>query len=238
MERISWSSPRTPGEGGGEGEFGEEENATLNTQHSTLNAQRNHPNPLPGYRESGPEREVRLLFVGVDWGRKSGQTAVDVVRELNRRGVAARLSVVGCRPELAESDRQYVEIIGRLDKSDPADLARLRSLYLKSDFFIMTSRAESYGIVYCEAMASGLPSLATVTGGVGYIVRDDETGRIVEWGPNTVSQLADFVAQKWADPAAYRRLAESTYRTFLEEFNWETSWRRLGKVIDGIAGLT
>lgn len=182
------------------------------------------------------DRTVRLLFVGVDWGRKGGRTAVQVTREINRRGVPARLIVVGCRPELSPADMEFVEIVGMLDKSKPDELARLRSLYLDSDFFIMTSRAESYGIVYCEAMSNGLPSLATGTGGVEQMVRNEVTGCLAEWGPQTVSNLADFVVRHWSNPAVYRSLAESSYRTFHTEFSWEVNWKKLGKLLEQIQG--
>jgi glycosyltransferase involved in cell wall biosynthesis len=98
----------------------------------------------------------------------------------------------------------------------------------------MTSRAESYGIVYCEAMSNGMPSLATNAGGVGQIVRSDVTGYLADWGPNTVADIADFVVRTWADPAKYRALAESSFRTFNAEFTWEANWKMLGQLLDSM----
>ena len=43
---------------------------------------------------------VRFAFVGVDWFRKGGDTAVTVVRGLNESGIKSVLTVVGCRPPL------------------------------------------------------------------------------------------------------------------------------------------
>jgi glycosyltransferase involved in cell wall biosynthesis len=189
-------------------------------------------------RVTRSDRTVRLLFVGMDWERKSGGTAVDVVREMNRCGTPAKLVIVGCRPKLPVTDLAYVEIVGKLDKSNAQELSQLKSLYLDCDFFIMTSRAESYGIVYCEAMSNGMPSLATNAGGVGQIVRSDVTGYLADWGPGTVSEIAEFVARTWSDPAKYRALAESCACTFNAEFTWETNWKRLGLLLDALQDRT
>jgi len=108
----------------------------------------------------------------------------------------------------------------------------MQSLYLESDFFLMPSRGESAAIVYCEAMTSGCPSLAARTGGIATIVQDDVTGRLVDWGPNTVNELADYAIRLHGDPASYRALCESCYRTFLAEFQWEVGWRKLGEILE------
>jgi glycosyltransferase involved in cell wall biosynthesis len=183
-------------------------------------------------RQDRRGQPLRLLFVGMDWVRKRGQTAVDVTREINSLGVPARLTIVGCTPTLATDELPFVEILGLLDKRNPAELNRLRQLYLQSDYFIMTSGAESYGIVYCEAMACGLPSLATHTGGVGYIVRNGVTGFIAEPGENAAAELAKSVVDNRADPSAYSSLMQSTFRNYQQEFNWDIAWRKLGKILD------
>jgi phosphatidylinositol alpha-1,6-mannosyltransferase len=60
----------------------------------------------------------------------------------------------------------------------------LRRLYRESDLFVLAVRpdptdVEGYGMVYVEAAASGLPVIATDTGGVADAVRDGVTGTLV-----------------------------------------------------------
>lgn len=62
----------------------------------------------------------------------------------------------------------------------------IRDIYGASDFFCLTGvpdssgRVEGFGLVYLEAGAGGLPSVATAIGGVPDAVIDDETGLLVE----------------------------------------------------------
>jgi glycosyltransferase involved in cell wall biosynthesis len=177
-------------------------------------------------------KSVQLLFVGMDWERKRGPAAVAVVRELNRRNIPARLSIVGASPSIDPADQPYVDIVGRLDKTKPDQLARLHDLYLQSHFLVMASQGESYGLVYVEAMSHGLPSLATAGGGVAEMVRTGSTGLLVNWNDRTVALFSDFIQQMWSDPAKYRSLCESSLDIFEQDFRWEAAWKRFGEILD------
>jgi D-inositol-3-phosphate glycosyltransferase len=70
----------------------------------------------------------------------------------------------------------------------------LPALYRGGDVFVLPSRSgEGFGLVALEAMASGLPVLATSSGGVVDIVQDGVNGRLVP--PNDVSALAEALIQ-------------------------------------------
>jgi glycosyltransferase involved in cell wall biosynthesis len=79
----------------------------------------------------------------------------------------------------------------------------IRDIYGAADFFCLTGvadpsgRVEGFGLVYLEAAAGGLPSVATSIGGVADAVLDDETGLLVQ---PQVGDIADAIA----------RLAENT----------------------------
>ena len=96
-----------------------------------------------------------LLFVGVDWERKGGNTAFETARLLNEAGTATRLRVVGAKP--AQALPQFVEYLGFIDKNSPDGLRRLTDLYCEADFFILPTLAETAGIVFCEANSFGVP---------------------------------------------------------------------------------
>ncbi|HEY5813149.1 MAG TPA: glycosyltransferase family 4 protein, partial [Terrimicrobiaceae bacterium] len=109
----------------------------------------------------------RFLLIGIDWIRKGADIALEVVGELNRRGFPSELVVAGCRPPNSTGvPPPYLKLEGFLDKRTKVGRLRLAELYRSALFYFMPSRAEAYGIVYCEANAFGLPCLAADTGGV------------------------------------------------------------------------
>ncbi|MGC1464564.1 MAG: glycosyltransferase family 4 protein [Pseudolabrys sp.] len=78
---------------------------------------------------------------------------------------------------------------------------QIRDIYGASDFFCLTGmwdrsgRVEGFGLVYLEAAAAGLPSVATAVGGVADAVIDNETGRLTEPLPDAIggaiAEMAD-----------------------------------------------
>lgn len=164
----------------------------------------------------------RLLFVGKDWERKGGDTALKVARILNQRGTSTELVVVGCEPELTVEEEEYVSCMGVIDKSNASGRKRLRELFVSSDFLLLPTRAECFGIVFAEASAHGLPSLATDVGGVPTALRDERNGFTlpVEADPEA---YADLVETYWRSPEDYERLSHSAFDEYWNRLNWETA---------------
>ncbi|MBE7212390.1 MAG: glycosyltransferase family 4 protein [Gluconacetobacter diazotrophicus] len=175
-------------------------------------------------------RTCRLLCVGVDWQRKGVETAIAATEALNARGVPARLSVVGCQPPRGRGPLPpCVDVVGFLRKSVPDERRRLEDLYHQSHFFIVPTRAEAFGVVFCEANAFALPCLATNVGGVPTAVRDGVNGQLFTLeAPG--EQYAAWIAACWADPARYQALATGAF----EEYQQRLCWPRAAETVLGL----
>ena len=79
-----------------------------------------------------------------------------------------------------------------------------------ADVVAVPSRNEGMGRVIVEAMALGLPVVATAVGGIPDVVTDGECGRLVE--PEDVDALAAALVELGRDPALRRKLGEAAVR--------------------------
>jgi glycosyltransferase involved in cell wall biosynthesis len=177
------------------------------------------PMPLSADRfEHGPDagrEEGRLLFVGRLIERKGAEFAIRALAELRRRGRGARLTVAGDgadRPRLEALVRELglsgvVELAGALSHDAVAERYRTASVLLMPAVTDWKGEQEGFGMVLVEAMASGLPVVATRSGGIPDVVTDGATGLLVP--ERDATALAGAVARLLDDPALAERLAAS-----------------------------
>lgn len=179
-----------------------------------------------GCRKPGP---CRLLFIGANWQEKGADIAIGTLAELRRRGVEAELVICGCTPPKPVT-QDGLTIIPYLDKNDREQRNRLDQLYRDADFFLLPTRADCYGIVFCEAAAHGVPSVAPATGGVSCAIRDEETGILLP--PNaTKVDYAAVISETFANPDRLARLRQSSRDAFEARLNWQVWARRVSDLI-------
>lgn len=153
---------------------------------------------------------VAMIGVGGIIDRKGPLPAVDTVAQLRRRGIDATLTWVGegdQRAEmLASAERQgiadQVRLAGQLD---PAELS---AELIAHDLFLLPVETETFGVALAEALAHGLPIVATGTGGHEEFL-PTQASRLIQQREG--SSLADAVQDLLEDPALWSRQEIADY---------------------------
>ncbi|MEQ8579572.1 MAG: glycosyltransferase family 4 protein [Balneola sp.] len=171
--------------------------------------------------------ELTFLFVGVRWEEKGGPEAVGIIKELNRKGIKAKLIVVGITPEIEE---ECVEVIGFLDKQDKDQLSKLIELYQNSTFFILPTKAECVGMSFIEAASYGLPAIGSIVGGVPEAVINKETGLIFDPVENP-SKVADEISELWSNKFRYEEMSAQARKRYSVQMNWKNWAKRVKEIL-------
>ncbi len=167
------------------------------------------PPALPAPAQRNGSEPFRLLFAGTFGTRKGCHELVQAVALLRGQGLDCRLDIVGREEYVGEeaSLRADVDTLGLddsvqfLGRRTPEELALL---YASSDAFCLPSHEEGLPLALIEAMAHGLPAVATPVGSVEDVVIPDETGLLVAVGD--AASLSEAIGRLARDPDLRDRL--------------------------------
>jgi glycosyltransferase involved in cell wall biosynthesis len=175
-------------------------------------------------------RSCHSIFIGYDWERKNGPLLMEIHQELLQRGIPSRVTIIGCEPNI---DRNIpgVTILGMIDKKDPVQEISFRKALTAAHFLVLPSKAECFGLVYAEASAYGIPSIAFDVGGVADAVRNGRNGQLFPIDASA-SMIADHIQKIWSDPEGYRELALSSRAEYEQRLNWPLSIEKLMALVE------
>lgn len=172
-----------------------------------------------------PADEKLVFSVGRLSRRKGFDQAVRAMAVLRAEGVAVRYVIAGIGEDAAYLDALIAEhaaagYIHRIGAVDDADLPRWMNA---CDLFVMPNREidgdnEGFGMVFIEAAACGVTSLAGEAGGTGSAVLHRQTGLRVDG--TSLDAVVEALRELLTQDALRQRLAEAARQRVLAEFSW------------------
>ena len=190
--------------------------------------------PAPSARGSG-RPAVELLCVATVSRGKGHALLLDALAAIPERGW--HLSCAGSLTRDSEAVamvRQRASggaLAGRVSLLGDLDADALDAAYDRSDLFVLASSQETYGMAVAEALARGLPVVATGTGAIPDLVGDD-AGIVVPVGD--VHALAAALSRAIGDSGCRRRLAAGARRAGTRLPGWEEASARMAAALASI----
>jgi glycosyltransferase involved in cell wall biosynthesis len=138
---------------------------------------------------------------------------------LLNNGYNAELSVVGCTPP-KEFEHANVKCYGFLNKNNTVEFDQLISLYRSHHFFILPTKYEAYGLVFCESAAYGLPALGPRTGGIPTIIDHQKTGVLLPESATGVEYAQEIIALIHR-PEQWQLMRINAHKKYRSTLNWD-----------------
>lgn len=167
-------------------------------------------------REASRGGPVRLLFVGGDFKRKGGEVLLTAFQQ----GLMRDCSVDIVTQE--DVDTQGLSNV-RLHHGLGANSPELMRLYAAADVFVLPTLGDSLPLVIMEAMAAGLPVIATSVGAIVEAVDHGVTGFLVPVGDHQA--LAEATQQLVTNPDLRRNMGEAARREAGRLFSGARNYR-------------
>jgi phosphatidylinositol alpha-mannosyltransferase len=182
------------------------------------------------HARNGDKVKSRILFLGRPEPRKGLSVLVEAFSDLRKRMPRASLALVGTTPEQLrtlvsrfsnEPDRKLegITALGRLSQEAKIDQMKQAEIMCAPSL-----GGESFGIVLTEAMAAGLPIVASDIRGYRAVLADGANGVLVP--PGDVAALEDALHSTLKDPELRERLADSGIER-AQQYSWDRVVRQM-----------
>jgi D-inositol-3-phosphate glycosyltransferase len=187
-----------------------------------------------------------ILFVGRIEPLKGVDTLLEAMSCLQmKESRPVHLAIIGGDPAASPEDmnaemarlKNLCEVLG-LDQSvvflGVRDQDKLSYYYSAAEVVVMPSHYESFGMVALEAMACGTPVIASEVGGLGYLVRDGETGfTIPDQEPEALCEkLSWLLNDKELHATMSKRAVE-----YAQDYAWEKIAKQIVDVYEGLGKI-
>jgi len=196
----------------------------------------------PAYYEDEKNSNARetgcleIISVGSLQPYKGHIFLVKACMELKKRGIPFRCRIVGggdLHPMLERSIREsqldrLVELLGPRTQAEVASLLRTANCFVQPSVITASGKMEGIPVALMEAMASGIPVVATSISGIPELVREGDTGWLVP--PENVAALADALLHIYRDPAEAHKRAQAGRSWVLDEFELSSNAKRLSSL--------
>ena len=188
--------------------------------------------PTPNNYTIDIEMDVyRLVFIGRHWVKKGGDKVLQAYRILKTEGFPCSLTIIGSTPKETPDPDEDLTIIPFLDKGKQEQLNKFCKILSEVHFLVLPTEFDAFGIVFCEASAYGVPSIASNDGGVGQPVREGKNGFLLP--PDATAQdYAEKVKTVFNDRENYIRLRASSRHEFETRLNWDVWGERVNEILE------
>ena len=186
------------------------------------------PSAPPG---DSADDERAVLVLGRLSPEKGQDTALDAFAALDREGVRLVLVGDGASHEALEARATRLDVGERVLftgwRDDP--WACLGA----ADLFLLPSRAEGLPLALLEAMAVGVPAVATRVGAVAEVLEDGACGHVID--PDDAEAMTAALRYALDDPAAAKTRATRGTRRVRDAYSVATQARRLEAIYASLA---
>ncbi len=182
-----------------------------------------HAAPMPPFDDGRPN----ILFLGRLEKRKGLDCLLEAYRQLKTEMPEARLLVVGGGTRLRKGYERWIEkhglqdvvFAGRVSDADRARYFRTATVYCSP-----ATGKESFGVVLIEAMASGVPIVASNIPGYAGVLTNHQEGLLVP--PRDARQLAEALKTVLRDKAMQRQMGDRGLTT-ARSYSWDKVAQRV-----------
>ena len=194
------------------------------------------PNGIDLERFKGLDRKSHDGFVVMTIARLEKVKGIEyLIGAFARLSLPRRLSLViigdGSERKNLENLVKKLNLEERVEFLGEIPNERIPEYLAGADCFVLPSLKEGFGIAVLEAMAAGVPVIASRVGGILDIIEDGKTGLLIE--PGNPEEIAKAISKIYQDSVLREQLINNAIAE-LKRYNWKNMAERVFKIYENI----
>lgn len=188
------------------------------------------PNPIDTNLFNRIKRETKVRHKGLSVRELGWKYGLDIAIRAYSRLKETNLTILGKGPletymrNLAKKCESNVSFL-----NTHIDHSKMPELYAKFGYFVASSRTEAQGVAMCEAMACGLPVIATNVGGIPEFIKNEKNGLLVP--PENPYALRNAIRRLLSDEYLHNKLSQYGARFVRHNLSHEIIYKKEYRVL-------
>ena len=174
--------------------------------------------------------KCKIISVGVDWERKGFVRTIGICNLIRKKGLNVELTIIGASTNKSNSFPNWVKIYKFLDKNKKNSRQFISKHLLESDFHLLMTKSEAFGVVFVEASAYGVFNIAPNIGGIKGAIKNNINGKL--FNPSIKNQkIANYIYNSYLDKKRLRNKMISSKIFYDRNLNWNVIGLKFNKII-------
>lgn len=194
-------------------------------------------------RPQSQANPLEIVSTGSLQPYKGHRYLIEACDILHRQNIPFCCRIIGEGEERANLEQQIaeknltgvVQLLGAKTQSEVAQLLASAHCYVQPSIIMPSGKMEGIPVALMEAMACGLPVIATHLSGIPELVKPEQTGFLVE--PASAGALAKALTDVYHKPELASTLAENGRIQVTDEFDLQVNVNKLGQLFKQITQL-
>ena len=177
------------------------------------------------------EKKIEIVSIGVDWDRKGFDRTIKICNLIRSKGLNLNLKLIGAIKK--KKLPKWVQVFNFLDKNNKSSHKLISDILLKSDYHLLMTKSEAYGVVFAEASSHGVFNIAPDIGGIRGVIKNGKNGKLFKRQSNNI-EIANYIYKSYMDKKNYKNKVKNTKLFYEKYLNWKIVGKKFNKIIKEI----
>jgi glycosyltransferase involved in cell wall biosynthesis len=173
------------------------------------------------------KKVCEIVSIGVDWKRKGFDRTIKICKLLKSKGLNISLKLIGAKS--SKNLPKWVKVYNFLDKNIKSTHKIISKILIKSDFHVLMTKSEAYGVVFVEASSNGVFNIAPDIGGIRGAIKNNINGKLFNVKSTNI-EIANYIFKSYTNKKNLKKKIISS-KLFYEK---NLDWKIIGKKFNSI----